>query len=716
MQNYFDNLVSSRTNRPAAGVTVHVTRDDGGAFTLYSDNGVTEKANPFTTNANGFFEFYARDGWYTVIFSVAGVELERRKKLLEDPADSPSPTLAALAAPTGAGLMGTIQSGTGAVARTVQDKLRDVVNIADFGGVEGQYIDDVLDVALLALNENGTLEFTNKKLPYKIGRPHVIKKNVTLKGYGFSAQDLKSGGTTDYSKTCNIITDDGIVAFVLGIARGISATTYTYDTGRLVLSGLSARPVTANSAGSVFLQYNQDHNLEVTNNVFRYFDAALDLCGCWGAEVHDNIFASNNYSIVADPDFNYRDGNADGTMGGFEVNDLHIYGNTFGGAVVGHIKVNCYGHMVRVHGNSIEAAPFGVSLSGYGGAKTGFAATTLFGGVEYDNYYEKIGVCVIIGAPTGRVEHASVGGSYVNAAAQVNGYGLKAPYCKVVRATHLDYKSGSIFVASADSATYAELIFDTAYNKPVEYSCDIKLRYKYSGALFLADSNARELQKIEYLAATYNPAVVYVNGADVNAVGSANTASGANVLTEFDVGSVARPLRNFTELRTWLTRTPLGMAVMRYAPKLQVNIAGNVALSTLDCEGLRVVEILTSAEFSKNFVVINGQEVRVKNALLRNTGDVFFGQFAFINSDVVIDTCTFTADVVTGGATAWLKVEESRLRFKNPTFNGVGKIDRVARIYNGSTVYGHPSITAAVSTSAPLVVDTGNAANIVAVV
>lgn len=48
------------------------------------------------------------------------------------------PSLATLAASTGAGLVGFIQSGTGAVARTVQAKLREIeVNVTDFGAASG---------------------------------------------------------------------------------------------------------------------------------------------------------------------------------------------------------------------------------------------------------------------------------------------------------------------------------------------------------------------------------------------------------------------------------------------------------------------------------------------------------------------------------------------------------------------------------------------------
>src|SRR5690606_22502945 len=46
------------------------------------------------------------------------------------------PTSTTLAASGGSALLGFLQSGTGAVARTAQGKLRDVVSLADFTGID----------------------------------------------------------------------------------------------------------------------------------------------------------------------------------------------------------------------------------------------------------------------------------------------------------------------------------------------------------------------------------------------------------------------------------------------------------------------------------------------------------------------------------------------------------------------------------------------------
>lgn len=64
-----------------------------------------------------------------------------------------------LAAPGGSALVGTVASGTGAVARTAQAKLRDVVSVRDFGAVcDGATDDTVALAAAIAAYPNGHIQ------------------------------------------------------------------------------------------------------------------------------------------------------------------------------------------------------------------------------------------------------------------------------------------------------------------------------------------------------------------------------------------------------------------------------------------------------------------------------------------------------------------------------------------------------------------------------
>jgi hypothetical protein len=81
-----------RTGVPAGSATVEV-RDFGtdALSTLYSDNGVTPKANPFTAAADtGIYGWYAANGRYTETItpeSGGGDEYQNPDLLLYDPED-----------------------------------------------------------------------------------------------------------------------------------------------------------------------------------------------------------------------------------------------------------------------------------------------------------------------------------------------------------------------------------------------------------------------------------------------------------------------------------------------------------------------------------------------------------------------------------------------------------------------------------------------------
>jgi len=119
MQRYDDNL-ASRINgnglQALSGVAVTVTDDATGLpAALYSDEGVTPILGPIITDDNGHFGFYAPNGEYTAHFASVRIAPFTRKIIQADPSDNPNATLAQLAAPSGAGLIG----GSIAVATSI---------------------------------------------------------------------------------------------------------------------------------------------------------------------------------------------------------------------------------------------------------------------------------------------------------------------------------------------------------------------------------------------------------------------------------------------------------------------------------------------------------------------------------------------------------------------------------------------------------------------
>lgn len=79
------------TGAPAPGATITVTDvGSGSPSSIYADDGVTPKANPFTADAiTGYFFFYAANGRYTVAVTGTGVtSYSHADVLLDDPEDA----------------------------------------------------------------------------------------------------------------------------------------------------------------------------------------------------------------------------------------------------------------------------------------------------------------------------------------------------------------------------------------------------------------------------------------------------------------------------------------------------------------------------------------------------------------------------------------------------------------------------------------------------
>lgn len=90
MQKYFNAVANAATGLPVPNASVQVLLlSTGLPAVIYADNGVTPKVNPVTTDAQGYFEFYAADGRYSMIITGAGIPTVTITDLiLEDPASA----------------------------------------------------------------------------------------------------------------------------------------------------------------------------------------------------------------------------------------------------------------------------------------------------------------------------------------------------------------------------------------------------------------------------------------------------------------------------------------------------------------------------------------------------------------------------------------------------------------------------------------------------
>lgn len=116
-----------------------------------------------------------------------------------DALDTGKANLSALAASSGSSLVGFVQSGTGATARTVQDKLRDTVSVKDFGAVGDNSADDTaamqaaINAAAAVAGEVyfpvGTYRFTNLTISGRVALRFASGANLvktTTTGNGIS--------------------------------------------------------------------------------------------------------------------------------------------------------------------------------------------------------------------------------------------------------------------------------------------------------------------------------------------------------------------------------------------------------------------------------------------------------------------------------------------------------------------------------------------------
>lgn len=183
MQKHEENLaarINGNALQPLQGASVTVTDDATGLpASLYSDDGVTPLAQPIITGNEGQYAFYAANGEYTVTFSGTRFATFTRKLIMDDPSDNPSVSAAALAAPTGAALVGAMQTGVGAVPVTLLDAFREHISVSQFGAVGDGATDDSASIQA-ALNAAALLG--GGVVRCLAGKNHIIRTPLSMSG------------------------------------------------------------------------------------------------------------------------------------------------------------------------------------------------------------------------------------------------------------------------------------------------------------------------------------------------------------------------------------------------------------------------------------------------------------------------------------------------------------------------------------------------------
>lgn len=166
MFHYFNNLVNASNGNALPGYLVYVLDASGTIIPIYSDESgtpiqtVSDYENAAITDDEGNYDLYVEDGTYSLQFrtttgsildTIINVPMISNVALTDLSADDGATLVGTssgdtvqvvldekvatvdLTAPTGSGLAGFLASGTDADPRTVQDKLREIRTVTDFG-------------------------------------------------------------------------------------------------------------------------------------------------------------------------------------------------------------------------------------------------------------------------------------------------------------------------------------------------------------------------------------------------------------------------------------------------------------------------------------------------------------------------------------------------------------------------------------------------------
>lgn len=205
MFHWFDVVQNTRGDALAGWQVGLVNVDTQDVVPIFSDENMTPiatvsgVANRAVADENGNYDFYVESGTYTLqFFNTSGVFQRAQRFVAMFGADAANTeNLADVGDGKGAFLVGHIASGTGAVARTAQAKLRETMSVKDFGAVGDGTTNDAaaIQAAIDAIDALGGGTVFFPRGTYRIGTAlNIPDRGIRLVGESmYSATIIKTG-------------------------------------------------------------------------------------------------------------------------------------------------------------------------------------------------------------------------------------------------------------------------------------------------------------------------------------------------------------------------------------------------------------------------------------------------------------------------------------------------------------------------------------------